>query len=92
MEETIQRARQFAPNDSRLVESSGEMQQRETSYRVALALLQVQAREELRAAFEKYEGVLELALDATTKGSDAEENILASLTQVESARRVVWMD
>lgn len=51
-----------------------------------------ETREELRAAFDKYEGVLEEALAATTKGSDEEEDVLASLTQVESARRVVWMD
>jgi hypothetical protein len=51
-----------------------------------------EAREELRAAFDKYEGALETALATTAKGSDEEEDVLASLTQVESARRVVWMD
>lgn len=50
------------------------------------------ARENLRAAFDTYEGLLEAALATTTKGSDIEEDILASLTQIESARRVVWMD
>jgi hypothetical protein len=51
-----------------------------------------EAREGLRAAFNTYEAVLEAALATTAKGSDDEEDILASLTQVESARRVVWMD
>lgn len=49
-------------------------------------------REELRAAFLKYEGLLEAALAQTKKDSDEEEDIMVSLVQIESARRVMWMD
>lgn len=51
-----------------------------------------EAREELRAAFTKYEGLLEEAFNDTKRGSDEADDLHASLTQIDSARRVMWMD
>lgn len=51
-----------------------------------------EAREELRAAFEKYEGLMEEAFNDTKRGSDEADDHLTSLAQIEAARRCVWMD
>jgi hypothetical protein len=49
-------------------------------------------REKVRAALDAYEGALELALGGTTSGVRDYDDINTSLIQIQSARRVLWMD
>jgi hypothetical protein len=50
------------------------------------------AREALRKAFEKYEGLVEEAFNDTKRGSDEADDHLTSLVQIDSARRIMWME
>jgi hypothetical protein len=52
----------------------------------------IAAREALRKAFEKYEGLVEEAFNDTKRGSDEADDHLTSLVQIDSARRVMWME
>jgi len=56
----------------------------------------VAKREAVRKALAAYEGEIELALDVEPRGSGASANdydhLQASFTQVQSARRVLWME
>lgn len=49
-------------------------------------------RENLRKAFDAYEGVLERAMIDGPLGPIERKNAEISCVQVQSARRVVWMD
>ena len=54
------------------------------------------ARNVVRMALNNYEHELKIALDATPRGSghaiNEFDHLKASITQVQSARRVLWME
>lgn len=52
----------------------------------------IEAREALRKAFDKYEGMVEDAFNDTKRGSDEADDHLTSLVQIDAARRVMWME
>jgi predicted urease superfamily metal-dependent hydrolase len=52
----------------------------------------VKARENLRQSLKAYAEILEAGIMITDRGTAGREHYDASRTQVESARRVLWMD
>lgn len=69
-------------------ESPQQKQQREDTL--------TEMRKNVRVSLNAYKDVLKTALDSTPRGSghaDNEfDNLKASITQVESAKRVLWME
>jgi len=53
-------------------------------------------REAVRKALDEYEGELEVAMESTPRGSGQAMNdydfLTTSVTQVQAARRVLWLD